>query len=141
MPDLQSYSMFNPPVQQQGYDAQVVDRQQVLLASTRTRSTQQTSIHSQPVQYWQYACMFARPGMLAFAVLETYYSPRHLSLIRPLHQITAFGSSSSSSLTLFSSHTTPVISSSSSQPNNIFLSHYSSSKLQLQPAERSDIYI
>jgi len=40
--------------------------------------------------------------------------------------------------TVFSSHTTPATSSSSSQPNSIFLSHHSSSSLQLQPAERSE---
>ena len=43
-----------------------------------------------------------------------------------------------SSATVFFSHTTPVISSSSSHPNSIFLSHHSSSRLQLQPAERSE---
>ena len=46
--------------------------------------------------------------------------------------------SSSFSPIVFSSHTTPATSSSSSQPNSIFLSHHSSSSLQLQPTERSD---
>ena len=40
--------------------------------------------------------------------------------------------------TLFSSHTIPATGSTSSQPNSIFLSHHSSSSLQLQPAERSE---
>ena len=43
-----------------------------------------------------------------------------------------------SSATVIFSHTTPATSSSSSQPNSIFLSHHSSSSLQLQPAEHSE---
>ena len=45
---------------------------------------------------------------------------------------------SSSSPTVLFSHTTPAPASSSSQPNSIFLSHHSSSSLQLQAADTCD---